>query len=78
MVSIAKDAKELYERELRRSLEANHKDEYVAIEPESRTYYLGETFIAAALAARQAYPDRKPFIIRIGHEAAFHLGAGKS
>ena len=75
MVSIVQSAKELYERDLRDRLEANHRGEFVAIEPESRSYYLGETFVAAALAAREAHPDRKPFIIRIGDEAAFHLGA---
>jgi hypothetical protein len=78
MVSIAGNAKEIYEKELRGRLEADHRGEYIAIEPVSRTFYLGETFIAAALAAREAYPDRKSFVIRIGHEAAFHLEASTS
>ena len=78
MESIAKKAKEVYEEDLRERLEARHRDEFVAIEPASRSYFLGNTFIAAALAAREAFPGRKSFVIRIGHEAAFHLGAGAS
>jgi hypothetical protein len=78
MVSIANKAKEVYEQDLRERLEAQHRDEFVAVEPVSRRFFLGDTFIAAALAAREAFPDRKSFVIRIGHEAAFHLGANAS
>jgi hypothetical protein len=72
---LADDAKQFYESELRETLEATHTDDYVAIEPESRSHFIGHTFLTAALAAKNAYPDRKSFVLRIGHEAAFHLGA---
>ena len=39
-----------------------------------KSYFLGDQFIDAALAAKNAYPDRKSFVIRVGHEAAFHMG----
>ena len=51
-MSIAENAKHVYETDLKAQLEAGHRDEYVAIEPVSRAFFLGETFIAAALAAR--------------------------
>lgn len=73
-MSIAEDAKRIYESRLRNELEAKHCDQFVAIEPQSESYFLGDEFIDAALAAKLAYPDRKSFVIRIGHEAAFHLG----
>jgi hypothetical protein len=76
--SIAEQAKDIYEREFKVRLEADHRDEFVAIEPVSKAIFLGDTFIDAALAAKQAHPDRKSFVIRIGHEAAFHIGAGAS
>ncbi|MCO6456367.1 MAG: hypothetical protein J5I93_13795 [Pirellulaceae bacterium] len=76
-MSIAQRAKDVYVTELKTRLEAEHRDEFVAIEPESKSFYLGGTFIEAALAAKQAFPDRKAFVIRIGHDAAFHIGAGK-
>ncbi len=78
MMSISEEAKQVYELELKAQLEAEHRDKYVAIEPTSKTYFLGDTFIAAALAAKNAYPIRKSFVLRIGHDAAFHIGAATS
>jgi hypothetical protein len=75
---IAEEAKEFYVSTLQAQLEAEHPNKFVAIEPESKSYYIADTFVDAALAAKMAHPDRKPFVIRIGHEAAFHIGANKS
>lgn len=77
-MSVAKQAKEVYDTELRARLEAEHRDEYVAIEPTSKAFFLADTFIAAALAAKKAFPGRPSFVIRIGHDAAFHIGASHS
>lgn len=77
-MSVAETAKRVYEEDLRSRLEIQHKDDFVAIEPSSRRFFLGKTFLEVALAAKQAFPDRKSFVIRIGHEAAFHIGAFSS
>ena len=77
-MSVAEKAKEVYESEFKARMEVDHLDEFVAIEPVSKSFFLGDTFIDAALAAKQAHPDRKSFVIRIGHEAAFHIGAASS
>ena len=37
--------------------------------------FFGKTFLEVALAAKKAFPDKKSFVIRIGHEAASHIGA---
>ncbi len=74
-MSIAESAKKVYEEDLRPRLEREHTDDFVAIEPSSRSYFLGKTFLEVALAAKRAFPDKKSFVIRIGHEAAFHIGA---
>ncbi len=73
-MSVAKAAKRVYEEDLRSRLEQEHKDDFVAIEPSSRSYFVGKTFLEVALAAKEAYPERKSFVIRVGHEAAFHIG----
>ena len=44
----------------------------VGHDPES--FYLGDRFIDAALAAKTAFPHRKSFVLRVGHDAAFHIG----
>ena len=73
-MALAEDAKQIYET-LRERLEADYLDEFVAIEPRSKSHFVGKTFIEAAMAAKKAYPDDKSFVIRIGREAAFHIGA---
>ena len=73
-MSIAEQAKRIYELRLKAELEAKHRDQFVAIEPVSESFFLGDEFIDAAMAAKNAYPDRKSFVIRVGHEAAFHMG----
>lgn len=78
LMSVAEAAKRVYEEDLRSQLEREHKDDFVAIEPSSRSYFLGTTFLEVALAAKEAYPDRKSFVIRVGHEAAFHIGGFSS
>lgn len=74
-MSVALKAKAIYEDGMRAELEANHFGDFVAIEPLSRDTYVAKSFIDAALAAKRAHPDRKSFVLRIGHEAAVHLGA---
>ena len=77
-MSIAEEAKHVYEVDLKESLETDHRDEFVAIEPKSRSHFLGKTFMEAAMAAKNAFPNRKSFVLRIGHEAAFHIGASST
>lgn len=71
---IERQATDFYERELRSTLEATHPDAFVAIEPISQTYYVGRTLRDAGRQARQAYPDRVSFALRVGHNAAIHIG----
>lgn len=71
---IVGQAKEFYEAELRESLEADHRDEFVTIEPVSRTFYLGSTFSEAVQKAKRACPGLMSYTLRIGHRAALHLG----
>ena len=73
-MTIADEAKEVYQT-LKDRLEADHLDDFVAIEPKSKSHCIGKTFIEAAMAAKEAFPDHKSFVLRIGREAAFHIGA---
>ncbi len=55
-------------------LEPRHLNRFVAIEPESGEYFLGDKFDEAVKLARAKYPSRLSHTIRIGHRAAFHMG----
>lgn len=72
--SVIDRAKRLYSEKLQRQLEAQHTDQFVAIEPGSGDHFIADTFDAAAKAARNAYPTRISFTMRIGQGAAFHIG----
>lgn len=72
--SIIERAKEIYAERLRDNLESNHIDRFVAIEPESGDFFLGDTFDEAVKSARTKYPTRLSHTIRIGHRTAFHIG----
>ena len=77
-MSVSEAAKMVYERELKEHLEFAYRDKFVAIEPTSKAFFLGDTFLAAALAAKEAFPARTSFVLRIGHDAAFHIGGAAS
>ena len=73
-LSIAERAKSLFDHQLRAELESKHTDRFVAIEPDSGDYFLGSTFSESVMAAHASYPERISFVIRVGHEAAIHMG----
>jgi hypothetical protein len=72
---VVQRAKKIYVDCLRLRLTAEHPDEYVAIEPDSGDFFVADFFGQAVRNARTAHPDRISFVIRIGHDAAIHLGA---
>lgn len=75
--SVIDRAKRIYADQLRMDLESQHMDRFVAIEPESGEYFLGDSFDEAVKAARTKYPSRLSHTIRIGHSAAFHIGGSQ-
>lgn len=72
--SVIDRAKRIYSDQLQAGLESQHMDRFVAIEPESGEYFLGDTFDEAVKSAMTKYPSRLSHTIRIGHRAAFHIG----
>lgn len=66
-------AQAIYDQRLKATLEATEMNRFVVIEPDSGDYFLGDTISEAAAAARKAHPDRRGFIIRVGHKAAVQM-----
>jgi hypothetical protein len=73
--SVANRAKALYTRSLKKKLESESLGKYVAIEPDSGDYFLGDAFGDVIDEARLAHPGKISFVIHIGHLAAIHMGA---
>jgi hypothetical protein len=57
---------EVYEK-IKPLLEPKHEGEIVAIEVESGDYFLGKTVIRAGQRAKEKYPDKVFYFVRIGH-----------
>lgn len=70
-------AKQIYADRLQAVLERQNRDRFVAIEPESGDYFLGDTFDEAVRSARAKHPSRLSHTIRIGHRAALHIGSAE-
>jgi hypothetical protein len=71
---VARRAKQLYEAKLRTQLESAHRNYFVAIEPDSGDYFLGNTLSEAIQASRSVHPDKLAFALRVGHETAVTIG----
>ena len=73
-MSIAEQAKKIYNEQFQATLEATEPDKFVAIEPESGEYFIGLTLSEAIGNSRRKYPDRLAHAIRVGHRTAVHFG----
>lgn len=60
----------LYNKFLSELLEPSHTGRYVAIEPVSGKYFLGDTGTEALLGARRALPKSQFYLARVGFPAA--------
>jgi len=72
---VARLAQAIYDQRLKDQLETTHRDEFVAIEPISGDWFLGQTLSEAIGLARKAHPDRLAHAVRVGHRTAVHFGA---
>ena len=68
-------AEQIYAERLQTMLEAEERGRFVAVEPESGDYFLADIFDGAVFAARDKYPDRLTYTIRVGYKAALHIGS---
>lgn len=75
--SVVDRSKQIYAERLQTTLEADHRDQFVAIEPESGEYFLAKTLDEAVRAARAKHPHRLSHVIRVGHIAAIHIGGAE-
>ena len=66
--------KQVYEEQLKSRLEPEHNGKFVAVEPQSGRYFLGDTDAEALIAAHEAMPESHFYVKRIGHHITHRLG----
>lgn len=64
-------AKKVYAERYQEEFEKLYRDKYVAIEPDSGDYFLGDTKLDAALSAEAKYPEKIFHFIFIGHKGVY-------
>lgn len=72
--SVVRRSKAFFEQQLRSELEKSAQGKFVAIEPDSGDHFVADTFDEAVRLARAKHPTKLSHTIRVGHDAAFHLG----
>ncbi len=74
---IARLGAAIYERDIRREVEADHHGEVVAIDIDSECWAIGDTLIAARDRLRTERPDAVNVLFeRVGYRAIDRFGAG--
>ena len=71
---LSQQGKRVYQERLQSLLEPEHIGRFVAIEPESGRYFLGDSGVEAMVAAQQAMTGSLFFIARVGYPAANKIG----
>ena len=67
--------REIYEREIKAQVEADHHGEYVAIDVETREWAMSDDVLAAAESLRAQRPDAVDvYLLRVGYRALHHFG----
>ena len=68
---------ELYERAIRRQVEADHQGKVIAIDVDSGDYAIAESELAASDSLRAKRPDAiDVWLLRVGYRALASIGGG--
>ncbi|MDE2815337.1 MAG: hypothetical protein OXM03_13175 [Chloroflexota bacterium] len=72
---IARLGDEIYERDIRQQVEADHHGEVVAIDVDTGSWAIGDNVIAATDRLRIQHPDASDvWLLRVGYRALHHFG----
>jgi hypothetical protein len=68
--TLAAKARKIYYEQLKQTLEASSRGQFVAIEVNSEDYFLGSTPLEAINNGKQKYIERFFHVMRVGYKAA--------
>ena len=70
---------EIYGRDIKARVEADHHGEFVSIDVESGSWVISEDLLTAAKRLREQRPDAiDVWSVRVGHRALHHFGGRPS
>src|SRR5689334_4299899 len=71
---IAEKSIKFYDYHLKRELECDRAGQYIAIEPQSKQYFLGKSGTQAFVAAHEAMPGARFYVMRVGYPVTHKIG----
>jgi hypothetical protein len=74
---IVKLGKDLYEREIRRQVEAHNEGKMIAIDVDSGAYALADDSLTAINELSEKMPQATIYVLRVGFPTAVKIGAGR-
>jgi hypothetical protein len=74
MGKVTEAGKKFYEEKLKAILEPQENGKFVAIEPETKKYFLAATALEAIKTGNSNFPDKILFLARVGFPAAHKIG----
>lgn len=66
--------KKIYDERLKGELEPEHAGRYVAVDPDTGRYFIGDASAEAVGAAHDAMPESRFYLKRVGYSAAHSIG----
>lgn len=73
MSIVTERGKRFYETCLKSTLEPQENGKFVAIEPESERYFIGDTALEAVKKGKEVFPNKIFFLVHIGFPAAYRI-----
>lgn len=67
--AFAKEGKRIYRQKYAKKLEPKEKGRIIAIEVESGDSFIGDSTVEAILKAKEKYPNRIFYLMRVGYDA---------
>jgi hypothetical protein len=70
---IARRGEEIYERDIRSKVEAEHGGQFLVIDIESGDYEIDRKALEAEHRLKARHPEGERYLLRIGSPAAYHI-----
>jgi hypothetical protein len=67
--AFAREGKRIYQQKYAKKLESTERGRIIAIEIESGDCFMGDSTVEAILKAKEKYPDRIFYLMRVGYDA---------
>lgn len=71
--ALALKGREIYDSNLKRILEPRSNGQFVAIEVDTKEYFLGSTITEAITKGEKKHPTKLFYVMRVGHKATVSL-----